>query len=170
MTLSNCRPRGPAVFVSFAFVFGLAVPVVFGGGTGDAAPASLAPAAASDDTQIGDLRVVPASTSVEISFVGPELAALTIGTVAPQDVLGIQLIDPERQVAGYLFATRGNRRVIDTARDEPMEGSTNGPVALRPGTTYHFVISLPGREPGPDDDEDDVVVGEQCVGTFVTAK
>jgi hypothetical protein len=136
----------------------------------------------SNPAMIRDVRINPGTTTVEIAFtsVPGAFASVTIGPTPPQTMSlhpalaresgpsSVLLLDPENQVAGYLVRSRTESYVLNTARDQPEEGSTNGPHALRPGTTYHFIISAPARAARPGEDEDDVPPGAQLAGTFTT--
>jgi hypothetical protein len=133
---------------------------------------------------IRDVRVRAAATTVQISFtsVPATVATIIIGTVPPVSmavpailaedggVPNVYIMDPEAQVAGYLVRSTNAHYVLDTAVQEPAEDSTNGSPALRPGTTYHFIISAPPRGAGPIDDDDEGPIGGQYVGTFTTPR
>jgi len=131
---------------------------------------------------IRNVRVTPAATTVRITFTGipTAFATVVIGPTPPALVAvpamlveegvpaSVYIMDPERQVAGYLLRSRADAYALDTADQQPEEGSTNGPSTLRPGTLYHFIIGVPARAALAGEDEDDLPPGEQYVGTFTT--
>jgi hypothetical protein len=146
-----------------------------------AAPATAGGTAHGSDL-IRDVRVNAGATTVQISFtsVPATVATIIIGTAPPVSmavpailaedggVPNVFIMDPEAQVAGYLIRSTDAHYVLDTAVQEPAEDSTDGSLALRPGTTYHFIISAPPRGSPPVDDDDEGPIGGQYVGSFTT--